>query len=108
MLGTTQINVSLALGCFQGQLWMQTAIAVIIKEGEGGTSPMEVQKVIWDNTTTFEKEFQSWWYLVNFTYDPINNKAMTFVLTICDASEYTIYPIVALGLYHNGTIPIRT
>ncbi|KAK4811160.1 hypothetical protein QYF61_019791 [Mycteria americana] len=60
--------------------------------------------VIWDNATKFEKEFQSWWYLANFTYDPINNKATAFVLTIHNASVYTIYPIIALGLNHNGTV----
>ncbi|KAK4818868.1 hypothetical protein QYF61_021073 [Mycteria americana] len=86
-LGVAQNNLSLALSCIQAQLWMQSM-------------------VIWDNATKFEKEFQSWWYLVNyFTYDPINNKATAFVLTIHNASKYTIYPIrIVLGLNHNGTI----
>lgn len=59
---------------------------------------------MWDNATKFEKEFQSWWYLVNFTYDPINNRATAFVLTIHETSVYTIYPIVELGLNHNRTV----
>ncbi|KAK4811065.1 hypothetical protein QYF61_016351 [Mycteria americana] len=85
-LGVAQTNVSLALSCIQAQLWMQSMVAAIIREAK------------------FEKEFQSWWYLANFTYDPINNKATAFVLTIHNASVYTIYPIIALGLNHNGTI----
>ncbi|XP_067170013.1 uncharacterized protein [Apteryx mantelli] len=103
-LGAVQINVSLALSCIQAQLWMPSMVAAIIREGEEGTLPTEIRKVIWDNATKFEKEFQSWWYLVNFTYNPIDNKATAFVLTIRNASVYTIYPIIALGLSHNGTI----
>ncbi|XP_076194341.1 uncharacterized protein LOC143160464 [Aptenodytes patagonicus] len=103
-LGTAQNNVSVALSCVQAQLWMQSMVAAVIREGEEGTLPTEIRKVIWDNATKFEKEFQSWWYLVNFTFDPINNKATAFVLTIHNASVYTIYPIIALGLNHNGTI----
>ena len=103
-LGVAQTNVSLALSCIQAQLWMQSMVAAIIREGEEGTLPTEIRKVIWDNATKFEKEFQSWWYLVNFTYDPISNKATAFVLTIHNASVYTIYPIIALGLNHNGTV----
>ncbi|KAK4806952.1 hypothetical protein QYF61_027319 [Mycteria americana] len=103
-LGVAQSNVSLALSCIQAQLWMQSMVAAIIREGEEGTLPTEIQKVIWDNATEFEKEFQSWWYLVNFTYDPISNKTTAFVLTIHNALVYTIYPIIALGLNHNGTV----
>ncbi|XP_074875776.1 uncharacterized protein LOC142026553 [Buteo buteo] len=103
-LGAAQINVSLALRCIQAQLWVQSTVAAIVREGEEGTLPTEIQKVIWDNATKFEREFQSWWCLVNFTYDPTNNKATAFVLTIRNASVYTIYPIVALGLNHHGTV----
>ena len=103
-LREAQINISLALSCIQAQLWMQSMVAAIIREGEEGTLPTEIRKVIWDNATEFEKEFQSWWYLVNFTYDPISTKATAFVLTIRNASTYTIYPIIALGLNHNGAI----
>ncbi|XP_076212573.1 LOW QUALITY PROTEIN: uncharacterized protein LOC143169181 [Aptenodytes patagonicus] len=103
-LGAAQNDVSLALSCIQAQLWMQSMVAAIIREGEEGTLPTEIQKVVWDNATKFEKEFQSWWYSVNFTYDPINNKATAFVLTIHNASAYTIYPTIALGLNHNGAI----
>ncbi|XP_074424622.1 uncharacterized protein LOC141735547 [Larus michahellis] len=103
-LGTTQNNVSLALSCIQAQLWMQSMTAAIIREGEEGTLPTEIRKVIWDNAIEFEKKFQSWWYLVNFTYDPIESKATAFVLTIRNALVYTIYPIIALGLNHQGAI----
>ncbi|KAK4806026.1 hypothetical protein QYF61_007003 [Mycteria americana] len=103
-LGAAQNNVSLALSCIQAQLWMQSIVAAIIREGEEGTMPTEIQKVIWDNATEFEKEFQCWWYPVNFTYDPTDGKATAFVLTIRNASVYTMYPIIALGLNHNGAI----
>jgi len=98
-LGAAQNNISLALSCIQAQLWMQLMTAAIISEGEKGTLPTEIRKVIWDNAIDFEKKFQSWWYLVNFTYDPT-----AFVLTIQNASVYTIYQIIALGLNHNGTV----
>ncbi|KAK4828023.1 hypothetical protein QYF61_022800 [Mycteria americana] len=85
------------------QFWAQSTVAAIVREGEDGTLPTEIRKVIWDNATEFEREFQSWWRLVNFRYDPIDSKATAFVLTICNASVYTIYSIIALGLNHNGT-----
>ncbi|KAK4823936.1 LOW QUALITY PROTEIN: hypothetical protein QYF61_008322 [Mycteria americana] len=103
-LGVTQNNVSLALSWIQAQLWMQSIVAAIIREGEEGTLPTEIRKVIWDNATEFEKEFQSWWYPVIFTYHPTDGKATAFVLTICNALVYPIYPIIALGLNHNGAI----
>ncbi|XP_074424308.1 uncharacterized protein LOC141735521 [Larus michahellis] len=58
-LGVAQTNVSLALSCIQAQLWMQSTVAAIVREGEEGTLPTEIQKVIWDNATEFEREFQS-------------------------------------------------
>ncbi|KAK4805375.1 hypothetical protein QYF61_003948 [Mycteria americana] len=103
-LAVTQNNVSLALSCVQAQLWMQSTVAAIRREGEEGTLPTEIQKVIWDNATELEKEFQPWWYPVHFTYDPTDGKATAFVLTIRNASVYAIYPIIVLGLNHNGAI----
>ncbi|XP_075595288.1 uncharacterized protein LOC142599302 [Balearica regulorum gibbericeps] len=103
-LGVIQNNLSLALSCIQAQLWMQSVAASIIREGEEGTLPTEIRKIIWDSATDFEKELQSWWSLVNFTYDPVTNTATTFVLTISNATKYSIYPIIALGINHNGTI----
>ena len=73
------------------------------KEGEEVILPTEIQKLIWNNVTRFEKKFQAWWYLVSFTHDPFNNRATAFVLTIHNASVYTIYPI-ALGLNRDGTV----
>jgi len=48
--------------------------------------------------------------VLSFTYDPINNKAAAFVLTIHNASVYTMYPVIVLGLNHNGAIlyPLET
>ncbi|KAK4805581.1 hypothetical protein QYF61_009346 [Mycteria americana] len=55
------------------------------------------------NESTLLTEFRKR-HPVNFTYDPTDGKATAFVLTICNASVYTIYPIVALGLNPNGTV----
>ena len=54
-LGATQSNASLALSCIQAQLWIQSIVAAIIKEGEGGTLPTEIRKLIWDNASEFER-----------------------------------------------------
>lgn len=97
-------NISLALSCIQAQLWVQYTIAAIVREGEDGTLPTEIRKIIWEKATAFEREFQSWWYLGNFTHNPIHNKAMAFIVTIQNASVKTIYPMIALGLNHNGTV----
>ena len=103
-LGIAQNNISLALSCIQAQLWVQYTIAAIVREGEDGTLPTEIRKIIWEKATAFEREFQSWWYLGNFTHNPIDHKATAFVVTIQNASVKTIYPIIALGLNHNGTV----
>ncbi|XP_053911664.1 uncharacterized protein LOC128850707 isoform X1 [Cuculus canorus] len=103
-LGVAQSNISLALSCIQAQLWMQTVAASIIREGEEGIFPTEIRKIIWDNANNFEQNLQSWWKLVNFTYDPVNNVVTAYVLTIHNASVFLIYPVYALGLNHNGTI----
>ncbi|XP_064591958.1 uncharacterized protein LOC135459657 [Zonotrichia leucophrys gambelii] len=103
-LSATQDNVSLALSCIQAQLWMQSVSASIIREGEEGTFPTEIQKIIWDSATEFEREFQSWWKLVNFTYDPISNTATAFVLTIRNACVHLVFPVIALGLNHDGAV----
>jgi len=44
-LGAAQINVSLALSCTQAQLWIQSTVAVTVREGEEGTLPTEIRKV---------------------------------------------------------------
>lgn len=88
---------------------MQSTVAAIVREGEGGTSPTEIQKVTWDNANKFEGVFQFWWYLWYFTYDPVKNHAAAFVLMTCNASVYTIYSITVLGFIHSGaTLSIRT
>lgn len=81
-LGTAQSNISLALSYIQAQLWVQSVASAIIREGEEGVLPSEVHKVIWDNANEFEKEFQSWWQVVNFTYNPTNQSATAFALAI--------------------------
>jgi len=78
--------------------------AAIVREGEQGILPLEIRKVIWQNVTQFEKNFQSWWKLLNFTYNPFNNIATAFVLTISEATVYDIYPIVTLRIFLNGTL----
>jgi len=78
--------------------------AAIVREGEQGILPLEIRKVIWENATEFEKNFQSWWKLLNFTYKPFNNIATAFVLTISEATVYDIYLIVALRIFLNETL----
>jgi len=104
MLAIAQDNASPALRCIQTRIWIKSTVAAIIREGEGVTLPTEIQKVIWDNTNRFEREFQSWWHLVNFTYNSFDNKATAFVLTIHNASVYAIYSIVVLGLNHSESL----
>nr|XP_032600663.1 uncharacterized protein LOC116806961 isoform X2 [Taeniopygia guttata] len=103
-MGTANENMSLALGCVQAQLWMQSVAASIIREGSEGTFPAEICKIVWDHASDLERELQSWWILVNFTYNPVMSMVTAFVLTIRNASVSLIYPIVALGLNHKGTI----
>lgn len=35
----TQVNICLALHCFQAQLWIQSTVAASVGKGEEGTSP---------------------------------------------------------------------
>lgn len=81
---------------------MQSVAASIIREGEEGTFPAKIRRKIWDSDTDFEREFQPWWNSVNFTYDPSTNT--TFVLTIRIASVHSIFPLIALGLNHDGAV----
>lgn len=99
-----QDNVSLAFSCIQAQLWMQATAALIIREGGEGEFPVEIRKVVWDNAIDSERKFQSWWTVVNFTYDPASNVATAFVPTICNAAVYVIHPIDALGPNHERTV----
>ncbi|RMC20819.1 hypothetical protein DUI87_01672 [Hirundo rustica rustica] len=72
-LGTASENMSLALGCTQAQLWMQSVAAPVIREGGEGIFPAEIRKIFWDNASDMERELQSWWVLVNFTYNPVTS-----------------------------------
>lgn len=103
-LGMLQTNTSMALSCIQAQLWIQTTVSTLIKKGESGTLSKEFQKIIWDKANDFEKRFQSWWNLVNFAYDPMQDSITAFVMTIAQASVCTIYPIIALGINHNESV----
>lgn len=103
-LGATKKNVSLALGCTQAQLWMQSVAASVITEGEKRIFPTEIRKIVWDNASEIERELLSWWVLVNFTYDPVANVATAFVLTIHNAAISSIHPIVTLRLNHEKTV----
>ncbi|RMC21090.1 hypothetical protein DUI87_01947 [Hirundo rustica rustica] len=72
-LGTASENISLALGCTQAQLWMQSVAAAVIREGGEGIFPAEIRKIVWDNASDMERELQSWWVLVNFTYNLVTS-----------------------------------
>ena len=76
------IDSEIALSCVQAQLWMQSVAASIIREGKESPFPTEIWRIIWDSATNFEREFQSWWNLVNFTYNPSKNRATAFVLSM--------------------------
>ncbi|RMC21231.1 hypothetical protein DUI87_02089 [Hirundo rustica rustica] len=103
-LNIAQNNVSLALSCIQAQLWIQSIVALVVREGNEGTFPIEIRKIVWDNASNLERKLQSWWTLVNFTYDPTTKIATTFVLTVRNATIYNIHPIIALGLNHEKTV----
>ncbi|XP_058280377.1 uncharacterized protein LOC131378803 [Hirundo rustica] len=103
-LGTASENISLAIWCTQAQLWMQSVAAAVIREGGEGIFPAEIHKILWDNASDMERELQSWWVLVNFTYNPVTSVVTAFVLTLHDASVDLIHPIVPLGLNHEGTV----
>ncbi|RMC21035.1 hypothetical protein DUI87_01891 [Hirundo rustica rustica] len=60
-------------GCTQAQLWMQSVAAAVIREGGEGIFPAEIRKIVWDNASDMEREFQSWWVLVNFTYNLVTS-----------------------------------
>lgn len=102
--GVIQNNLSLALSCILVQLRIQSVAASIIREGEEGTLPTEIQEIVWDSATDLERELHSRWTLVNFTYDPDTNTATTFLLAIYNVSIYSIHLVIALGLYHNGAV----
>ncbi|RMC21906.1 hypothetical protein DUI87_02777 [Hirundo rustica rustica] len=59
-LGTASENISLALGCTQAQLWMQSVAAAVIRESGEGIFPAEIHKIVWDNASDMERELQSW------------------------------------------------
>lgn len=103
-LGTASENISLALRCTKAHLWMQSVAASVIREGGESTFPAKIHKIVWDNASDLEKELQSWWVLVNFTYNPVTSMVTAFVLTIHNASVSLIHPIVALGLNHEGSV----
>ncbi|RMC09769.1 hypothetical protein DUI87_13556 [Hirundo rustica rustica] len=58
-LGTASENISLALGCTQAQLCMQSVAAAVIREGGAGIFPAEIRKIVWDNASDMERELQS-------------------------------------------------
>ena len=90
------IDSEIALNCVQAQLWMQSVATSIIREDKESPFPTEIWRIIWDSATNFEREFQSWWNLVNFTCDPSTNTDTAFVLVIHNASVHSIFPIICI------------
>ncbi|XP_068023774.1 uncharacterized protein [Melanerpes formicivorus] len=103
-LGTEQNNVSLALSCIQAQMWVQSVVAGILRDGESGVLPTEIRKIVWDAATEKERQLQAWWRLVNFTHDQGRNAVIAHVLTVAEAHIEKVYPIVALGVNTNGSV----
>ncbi|XP_074667130.1 uncharacterized protein LOC141917660 [Strix aluco] len=97
-------DISWALSCIQAQMWMQIVISDILREGEEGILPTEIRKIIWDKAKPQERELQSWWKLVNFTYERQDDKIIAFVLTVVEAAQHSIYPVTSIGLNHGGMI----
>ncbi|RMC04210.1 hypothetical protein DUI87_19029 [Hirundo rustica rustica] len=87
-----------------GALIPDGQVSLEVREGNEGTFPIEIRKIVWDNASNLERKLQSWWTLVNFTYDPTTKIATTFVLTVRNATIYNIHPIIALGLNHEKTV----
>ncbi|NP_001159385.1 uncharacterized protein LOC422926 [Gallus gallus] len=103
-LGIEQNNVSLALSCIQAQMWVQSVIAGILRDGDNGILPTEIRKIVWDAATEKERQLQAWWRLVNFTHDQVLNSVIAHVLTVVEARIEKVYPIVALGINTNGSV----
>ncbi|XP_059701393.1 uncharacterized protein LOC132326766 [Haemorhous mexicanus] len=103
-LGVEQSNISLALSCIQAQMWVQSVVAGILREGDNGVLPTEIRKIVWDAATEKERQLQAWWRLVNFTHDQALNAVVAHVLTVAEARIEKVYPIVALGVNTNGSV----
>ncbi|KAJ7403867.1 hypothetical protein WISP_148925 [Willisornis vidua] len=103
-LDTEQNNVSLALSCIQAQMWVQSVVAGILRDGDNGVLPTEIRKIVWDAATEKERQLQAWWRLVNFTHDQALNVVIAHVLTVVEARVEKVYPIVALGVNTNGSV----
>ncbi|KAK4818000.1 hypothetical protein QYF61_004113 [Mycteria americana] len=103
-LGIEQNNISLALSCIQAQMWVQSVVAGILRDGDNGVLPTEIRKIVWDAATEKERQLQAWWRLVNFTHDQVLNAVIAHVLTVAEARIEKVYPIVALGVNTNGSV----
>lgn len=103
-LGIEQNNVSLALSCIQAQMWVQSVVAGILRDGDNGVLPTEIRKIVWDAATDKERHLQAWWRLVNFTHDQVLDAVIAYVLTVAEARIEKVYPIVALGVNTNGSV----
>ncbi|KAJ7405423.1 hypothetical protein BTVI_69131 [Pitangus sulphuratus] len=104
--GIIHKRFALAIQCLQTQQWVQSVAAGILREGTSGILPQEVREVITRNSSTiqFEKNYQAWWQLVNFTYNPQHEQIEAYVLTISAAKEKTIFPILTLEAIHQNVI----
>lgn len=101
-----QGNVSIAIQWVQTQLWIQSVVSDIIREGMSGNLPQEIREIMAENDTTnsFELKHQAWWQLVNFTYDDTKEQIEAYVFTIQKAEVWAIFPILALGAIHQDVV----
>ncbi|XP_064007761.1 uncharacterized protein LOC135179645 isoform X2 [Pogoniulus pusillus] len=97
-------SICFALCCIQAQMWVQSVVAGILRDGESGVLPTEIRKIVWDAATEKERQLQAWWRLVNFTHDQVLNAVIAHVLTVAEAHIEKVYPIVALGVNTNGSV----
>lgn len=92
-IDTLQVNISWALACIQTQVWLLNVAKNIIRDGLNGIIPIELRKVIWENTTSeFERSHQAWWKMVNFSYNPETQTVTTYVFIITGTREEWMSP----------------
>uniref|UniRef100_A0A674J513 Uncharacterized protein n=1 Tax=Terrapene triunguis TaxID=2587831 RepID=A0A674J513_9SAUR len=103
-LDILQSNISEALACVEAQQWLITVAKAIIRDGFNQQLPLELKKIIYEDTNDFEKIHHQWWQLLTFTYFQHNDTIMALILTLKSANQETIYPLVALGIYANQSL----
>ncbi|RMC21058.1 hypothetical protein DUI87_01915 [Hirundo rustica rustica] len=96
-LGTASESISLALGCTQAQLWMQSVAAAVIREGGEGIFPAEIRKIVWDNASDMERELQSWTYITQVKNEGAQEQVLE-EMALTNANEQCKAAILSLPM----------